>query len=151
MNNPSPILLDEKHDLIQFKITEQPKDWTKPGIRHVRTITKKKVQDEVKPTIFKGNSAVLITISFLASQILNGSEVICAMEMKSEFIISETQKEPSDEFWCDLTERSAKSLSWYHGVQTKGTYLEKQPLAIPDTIKEDCLKQKAIDRQSGNN
>jgi len=147
----SPVLLDEKHELISFDIAPEPVDWRKPGIRLVRTHTRKPTEDTLRPAVFKGGMAVSLVIDFSARQLFAATLQVCEIKTKSEFVFSTPKQDLPDDFWCDLFEKSVLALIGYYTSKTKGTYLEKQPLNIPANIREDCMKQRKIDRNSLNN
>jgi hypothetical protein len=146
-----PIILSEKHEN-KFNLIKEPKDFRKPGYRHIRTHTRKPVNDLIELTSYEGKTAISCTMNFKVWQLLNLKETICENDIKSVFIfITPDGKEPDDDFWCYIFEKSVNSLIEHYRQKTKGTYLENEKLSIPDNIREDCMKQRKINKQSLSN
>lgn len=146
-----PTMLEEKHELVSFVMAPEPADWRKPGYRIVRTHTQKPKEDTLRPAVFKGEMAMSLVIDFSARQLFNTTVQVCEIKTKSEFIFSTPKGSLPDDFWCNLFEKSVLALIKHYTENTKGTYLEKQPLTISANVREDCMKQRKIDRSSFNN
>lgn len=146
-----PTILSIHHDITEFIIKPEPIDFKKKGYRLIRTVLRRKMPEITNLTTYQNTQAIQHEVIFIAKQILNLKKEILEIHSKSIFIFSITDKEPEDEFWCDLILKAVEGLNYSYKLKTENTYLKNTPLSLPETMKEDCLKQRKIDRNSVNN
>ena len=157
-----PEIFTETHELKRIVLKEEPKDFRKPNsVRNIKTILRNDEPDIVRVTQFQSNPAISVIVRFMAYQLLNpkeknpiiidGNEVLIEIEFVSTYLFEVTREEPTDEFWCDLMQKTVEKLNDSYLEKTKNTYLEKSKLKIPTTMRNDCLRQKRINKSLTNN
>lgn len=144
-------ILSIDHDVIKFRIAPEPDDFKKQGLQLLGTVLRRHMPESKETIIYGNQNAIKYVVGLTAKQVLNREKDLLELSLKSTFIFSKTQEDPKDDFWCGLILKAIEGLNYSYGLKTKDTYLKNIKLAFTDTMKEDCLKQRNVQRMSRSN